>query len=421
MAVQARDFVVFIGTVIIMTILYISLTSNTIQRARISIINFSNETKGLDDLPGSLSSQTVGLTKSVTTPRTDVQKIPTIMFRASAVAVGKSVVAPPYNALKNFTHFTSKYCTNVCHMTTISSKADLVAFVFFELPDRPPMKYPEQMWLLWSHERQNFRGGASMILPRYNGLFNYTYSFKRNAPHHYRFSFYDRVKLPEKQTLGNQADILRKSQKGVIKPSALWLVSNCYTVTSGRTKYAQELSKYINITVVSRRIEQCQKKMPKLKIQRENGAIQLAQFTFYLAFENGLCTDYITEKLWKVFAESTPVIPVVLGGSYGNGIQEYTDITPPNSFIHVANFSSPEALAKHLRYVASNDDAISYYTKWREEWTVKREFISASNQCLKQVCSRLGVSKPKSVYTSPFENSNLLKRRVIYLFFLFTG
>ena len=37
-----------------------------------------------------------------------------------------------------------------------------------------------------------------------------------------------------------------------------------------------------------------------------------ANHSFYLAFENSNCQDYITEKFWRTLTK--PVIPVVMGG-----------------------------------------------------------------------------------------------------------
>ena len=38
-----------------------------------------------------------------------------------------------------------------------------------------------------------------------------------------------------------------------------------------------------------------------------------ANHSFYLAFENSNCKDYITEKFWRTLTK--PVIPVVMGGT----------------------------------------------------------------------------------------------------------
>ncbi|KAF6021289.1 FUT7 [Bugula neritina] len=59
-------------------------------------------------------------------------------------------------------------------------------------------------------------------------------------------------------------------------------------------------------------------------------------------------TNYITEKFWKILEGRHLVIPIVMGGLR---MEEYENIAPPNSYIHVRNFTSPKHLAEHLRYV----------------------------------------------------------------------
>ena len=69
-------------------------------------------------------------------------------------------------------------------------------------------------------------------------------------------------------------------------------------------------------------------------------------YYFYLAFENSICPDYISEKFWRNI--NHPVIPVVMGG--GN----YSRDAPPHSYIDVNDFSNVEELGNHLISVMNN-------------------------------------------------------------------
>ena len=58
------------------------------------------------------------------------------------------------------------------------------------------------------------------------------------------------------------------------------------------------------------------------------------EYRFYLALENDICHDYITEKAFNALKLNT--IPIVLGGV------NYTSLLPPKSFINAAKFITPQ-------------------------------------------------------------------------------
>jgi alpha-1,3-fucosyltransferase len=64
-------------------------------------------------------------------------------------------------------------------------------------------------------------------------------------------------------------------------------------------------------------------------------------YKFYLSFENSLCDQYVSEKLWMALQSS--VVPVVMGQA------NYTAFMPPHSVISAMDFSEPGDLAKHLK------------------------------------------------------------------------
>ena len=103
-------------------------------------------------------------------------------------------------------------------------------------------------------------------------------------------------------------------------------------------------------------------------------------YKFYLAFENVICPDYVTEKFFNTLLFST--VPIVYGGADydANG-------APPNSYIDVRNFSSGNLmqqliimfnfillnfelksarhLADYLHYLDKNETAYRSYFDWR--------------------------------------------------------
>ena len=97
------------------------------------------------------------------------------------------------------------------------------------------------------------------------------------------------------------------------------------------------------------------------------------KYKFYLAFENSICIDYVTEKLWKVLPYD--VIPVVLGGA------NYTKYLPKKSYIDVNDFQSPEELGKYLLKLDKNDDLYNEYFKWKSGncWQNCRKYKLCNN------------------------------------------
>ena len=89
-----------------------------------------------------------------------------------------------------------------------------------------------------------------------------------------------------------------------------------------------EMKKYISVDVFGGCGNfHCRKGSPKC-------TATLAQYKFYLAFENSLCKDYVTKKLFQNIREELSLVPVVMGGA------DYSQIMPPGSYIDTRNFDS---------------------------------------------------------------------------------
>ncbi|XP_067942642.1 glycoprotein 3-alpha-L-fucosyltransferase A-like [Watersipora subatra] len=229
----------------------------------------------------------------------------------------------------------------------------------------PPRKRAGELWAFQTTEPQWFSAKDQY---KWNGLFNYSVTYVAGTDGA-RYNFADTLSKKASRTFAEFAAI--KTER---EAKALWFVSHCrqpnrkLQVTSARDVYVQELVKYIAVDVFTRQ-QNCRELFGSLiKKEDPEKPPKLNQYTFYLAFENSLCKDYITEKLWKVLEAKSYTIPVVLGGL---SIDEYKLVAPPNSFIHVKNFSSPKALADHLKHVAENDDAFNYYMQWRNEYDLR--------------------------------------------------
>ncbi|KAK2193193.1 hypothetical protein NP493_14g07032 [Ridgeia piscesae] len=148
-----------------------------------------------------------------------------------------------------------------------------------------------------------------------------------------------------------------------------WFVSNCNT-QSKREVYARELAKHIDIHKFG-----CGGKhsCPRTKEAYCDTVLLNQTYKFYLSFENSLCTDYITEKVYRIL--DLNVVPIVLGYSH------YSDLLPPYSFIDVRDFDSPKSLAVYLEMLSNNDTEYNKYFAWKETHKCRRMPGPACNLC----------------------------------------
>ncbi|ELU05231.1 hypothetical protein CAPTEDRAFT_210233 [Capitella teleta] len=95
-------------------------------------------------------------------------------------------------------------------------------------------------------------------------------------------------------------------------------------------------------------------------------------YKFYLAFENSLCEDYATEKIWKV--------------------------TNTNTFIDVRDFESPNDLADFLLYLNKNDTEFNEYARRKSAMKLSMVGLTGS-QC--SICKGLHsfIGKQNIVYS----------------------
>ncbi|XP_076460974.1 alpha-(1,3)-fucosyltransferase C-like isoform X2 [Babylonia areolata] len=84
------------------------------------------------------------------------------------------------------------------------------------------------------------------------------------------------------------------------------------------------------------------------------------KYQFVLAFENGYCRDYVSEKLWTAYKRQQ--IPIVSGGA------DYTQFAIPGSYIDYDNFSSVEELAAFVHRVSTDPALYNSYFRWHQRY-----------------------------------------------------
>ncbi|CAD5115436.1 DgyrCDS4411 [Dimorphilus gyrociliatus] len=238
---------------------------------------------------------------------------------------------------------------------------------------------PQQKWLIHAMESNVH---ALLNVRRLSNKFNGTVTFKRHSDVYSPYGHYEPPGEKGHQPNKNYAE--GKTEL------AAWFVSHCKT-QSKREIYGNQLSKYMTIHVYGACGKDKRYKCKRTKSDNECYEMLDKKYKFYLSFENSLCTDYITEKAYKVLKHH--VVPIVLGNV------AYEEILPEHSFINVKSFRSPKLLAKYIEYLDKNDTAYNEYFKWKKDYRVVHH---NNKNLLCDICEYLHASRNwTKVYTKP--------------------
>ena len=240
------------------------------------------------------------------------------------------------------------------------AKADAVIFHGSRIGiTKPPFrKRRGQVWVVRALESPPhwLKGYAS---PAWRGVVNWTMTYRTDSD----------IFSPVGRLIRLQTPV-RKNYKAVASnktKSVAWFVSKCdttYKYGSQREKYVKELRKYIDVDIFG----ECGPNDCSKDHMRRCMALLNLKYRFYLAFENSLCHQYVTEKIFRTYREDIEVVPVVLGK------HDYKRYLPEGTFINTADFRSPKDLAKHLRELSKD---IHAYTAILER---KSQYRSCRNR-----------------------------------------
>uniref|UniRef100_A0A7I4Y314 Fucosyltransferase n=1 Tax=Haemonchus contortus TaxID=6289 RepID=A0A7I4Y314_HAECO len=144
------------------------------------------------------------------------------------------------------------------------------------------------------------------------------------------------------------------------KSGILGFISNCNT-SSKRELALRELSKYMNVTIGGK----CASNRENVNLcpSGQDCTSLYSDYPFYLAVENSVCKDYVSEKYWERL--SVPSIPIVMRRKVFESLA-----IPPHSFIAMDDYASPKEMAADLIRLESDRKAYAEYFAWRNGgWT----------------------------------------------------
>ncbi|KAH6940464.1 hypothetical protein HPB50_000071 [Hyalomma asiaticum] len=293
-------------------------------------------------------------------------------------------------------------CNTPCFVTRDRSLLKSVNAVVFhdrdaDANDLPSYRDEHQRWVYWNMEAPpNSRPGR---MARLRSVFNWTYTYRLDSdvPHPY-FSFVNKSTQGVPPSRNAQETPSVRTNRSIL---VAWVASNCRT-QSRREDFVAELRKHVPVDVYGR----CgDLKCIEYPCQARFGET----YYFYLALENCLCREYVTEKFYDALKHG--MVPVVLG-NYAR------TLAPPGSYIDALSFRTPQQLASYLKTVAANATLYELYFAWRQRYTlVEKPFHDHCDLCQALHDARPGERKQYSDIVQWWHGNNvpiLLARKALH-------
>uniref|UniRef100_A0A914WC85 Fucosyltransferase n=1 Tax=Plectus sambesii TaxID=2011161 RepID=A0A914WC85_9BILA len=280
----------------------------------------------------------------------------TILLWTNYYSVQWSMSGFEYNAL----------CPNRCRIINDRNEFDSAAAILFHsaawdltLYDLPTSRQPDQYFVYYNQEPppksswKDLEGVWQSFPPHF---FNLTMTYRTDSdivtPYDRFVSKAERINgVPYEEHVWDDvvAAVRRKTKLG------LQFVGNCYS-ESGRESIVRALQRYISI---------------------DQFGYCAADYRFFIAFENNICRDYVTEKFWRL---KRLIVPIVLQASILDGI------APDDSFIAVDQFQSVAALAAHLEMLSRNETEYLRYFEWTRHY---QKIEAPRSEAFCRLCDRL--------------------------------
>ncbi|XP_005100289.2 alpha-(1,3)-fucosyltransferase C isoform X2 [Aplysia californica] len=283
---------------------------------------------------------------------------------------------PRFGAEKRFTF--SK-CERKCAMTSHVDEADVVMFNAVWVRNTTlPTRRPGQLWVLYTREPPTHKGLVGLKRPSLTNQFNWTYTVLSDSTFQVLYG-----KLQERSPPAKNYESIYNAKEH----EAAWFVGHCPT-HSRREDYVKRMGSKVSVHIFGECGNMtCGSRGYDMGGSKEKCLGMLSnKYKFYLAFENSLCRDYVTEKFFNLY-NNVNVIPVVRGGA------DYDSLFPVGTFINAAHFDSPELLGKYLRELGRDKEKYLAILKRKDRY---RALSGGDFQC--DLCEAAYTHTPKSIY-----------------------
>ncbi|XP_059176639.1 alpha-(1,3)-fucosyltransferase C-like [Physella acuta] len=217
------------------------------------------------------------------------------------------------------------------------------------------------------------RDFEALNFTRLRGQFNWTMTFRLDSDIPQLYGTLERLYAVPKKNY----DQIYSSKTF----QAAWFVSHCYA-QSMRGMYVERMRSVLDVHIFGECGDgnhTCQEGTNRRHADSDVCLPMLSRsYFFYLAFENSICKDYVTEKFFKLFYD-VDVIPVVRGGA------DYKSFFPPKTFVDAADFDTPEELAEYLRKLSQNKQLYLQMLEEKNKYRTVPEVPWTCNLCRKMM------------------------------------
>ncbi|CAG9810443.1 unnamed protein product [Chironomus riparius] len=258
---------------------------------------------------------------------------------------------------------------------------------FNDIDDLPEVRREDQIYIM-ANEEPPFFSRHNLNYDR--NFFNMTLTFRLDSDILWNYGlFFDietgSVVAPSKYAKWREPEIVDDPQilEFVTKSKsklAAWFVSHC-DAPSNRESLTKKIQEFMEVDVYG----DCGNLTCPMgrtiydKGNRQHCTDMLnSTYKFYLSFENSICTDYMTEKVFLNMDNF--IVPILY-----NGITDMQHFLPPHSYIHVNDFSSVEDLVNYLKYLDKNPQEYANYFWWKKYYKVTENVhkYSYCDMCMK--------------------------------------
>ncbi|KAJ6644655.1 Alpha-(1,3)-fucosyltransferase 10 [Pseudolycoriella hygida] len=231
----------------------------------------------------------------------------------------------------------------------------------FNKADLPIPRSYNHLWALFHEESP--KNSALLMYDAALSFFNVTATFSQNSDFPLTLQHLDSYEMLVSRNYTHTVDEKNQFQQDELLAPVLYMQSICDTM-SGRDPYIMELMQYINVDSYGRCLNN--KELPESlsgknylsTMDSEELYKFISRYKFVISYENSVCNDYVTEKLWRTIVVGS--VPVYFGAP---NIKQWL----PNNktAILIDDFKSPKELAEFL--LDLNEDENEYNTYLRHK------------------------------------------------------